>query len=81
MLLRDTTEKDVLDRMGQHERSPFKSLAPVAQTLDSTIHWTKHYPLDNLVLLVFILWIAIYPVDSAIHRLNNWGLVFMFLLR
>ena len=28
-----------------------------------------------LVLLVFIRWIVIYPVDSAIHRLNNWGLV------
>ena len=23
-----------------------------------------------------IQWIAIYPVDSAIHRLNNWGLNF-----
>ena len=22
---------------------------------------------------MFIRWIVIYPVDSAIHRLNNWG--------
>ena len=34
-----------------------------------TIHW-----ITQLVLLVFIRWIVIYPVDSAIHRLNNWGL-------
>ena len=25
---------------------------------------------------MFIRWIVIYPVDSAIHRLNNWGQVF-----
>jgi len=28
-----------------------------------------------LVSLLLIQWIAIYPVDSAIHRLNNWGLM------
>ena len=33
-----------------------------------TIHWIL-----QLVLLLLIQWIAIYPVDSAIHRLNNWG--------
>ena len=22
---------------------------------------------------MFIRWIVIYPLDSAIHRLNNWG--------
>ena len=42
--------------------------APVVQTLDSAIHW-----ITQLVLLVFIRWIVIYPVDSAIHRLKNWG--------
>ena len=47
------------------------NLAPVVQTLDSAIHW-----ITQLVLLVFIRWIVIYPVDSAIHRLNNWGLMF-----
>ena len=41
---------------------------PVVQTLDSAIHW-----ITQLVLPVFIRWIVIYPVDSAIHRLNNWG--------
>jgi len=47
-----------------------KVLAPVVQTLDSAIHW-----ITQLVLLLFICWIVIYPVDSAIHRLNTWGLV------
>ena len=34
------------------------------------IHW-----ITQLVLLVFIHWIVIYPVDSIIHLLNNRGLV------
>ena len=42
--------------------------APVVQTL--AIHW-----ITQLVLLVFIRWIVIYQVDSALHRLNNWGQV------
>jgi len=29
---------------------------------------------------VFIRWIVIYPVDSAIHRLNNWGQVVVLAL-
>ena len=45
-------------------------LAPVVQRLDSAIHW-----ITQLVLLVFIRLIVIYPVDSAIDRLNNWGLM------
>jgi len=35
-----------------------------------TIHW-----ITQLVLRVFIRRIVIYPVDSAIHRLNNRGQV------
>ena len=35
-----------------------------------TIHWIL-----QLVSLLLIQWIVIYPVNSAIHRLNNWGLV------
>ena len=42
--------------------------APNVQTMDSVIQWITH-----LVLLVFILWILIYPVDNAIHPSNNWG--------
>ena len=38
---------------------PVEVLAPVVQTMDSTIQR-----------------IVIYPVDSAIHRLNNRGLTF-----
>ena len=29
----------------------------------------------QLVFLILIHWIVIYPVDSSIQRLNNWGLV------
>ena len=35
---------------------------PVVRGMDSAIHW-----ITQLVLLVFILWIVIYPVDSVIH--------------
>ena len=34
-----------------------------------SIHW-----ITQLVSLILIYWIVIYPVDSAIQRLNNWGL-------
>ena len=44
----------------------FGNLAPVVQTLDSAIHWINHYPLDNSIGFA-----SVYPVDSAIHRLNN----------
>ena len=50
-------------------------LAPVVQKVDSAIHW-----IIQLVSLILIHWIAIYPVDSAIHLLNNWGLVALYLL-
>ena len=48
---------------------------PVFQTLDSAIHRIKIYPVDTaqLVSLILIRWIVIYPVDNAIQRLNNWG--------
>ena len=44
-------------------------LVPVVQKVDSTIHW-----IAQLVSLTLIHWIVIYPVDSAIQLLNNWGL-------
>ena len=34
-------------------------LAPVVQTLDSTIHWINHYPLDNSIGFA-----SVYPPDS-----------------
>ena len=46
----------------------FPGVGAVDQTMDSAI-W-----INQLVLLVFIHWIVIYPVDSANHRLSNWGL-------
>ena len=37
----------------------FEHLAPVVQTLDSAIHWIKHYPLDNSIGFA-----SVYPPDS-----------------
>ena len=51
-------------------------LAPVVQTLDSAIHRINHYPADKYYGNQYaIRWIVIYPVDSAIRRLNNRGLI------
>ena len=44
-------------------------LALVVQTLDSAIHGINHYPADSVIDFRII-----YPLDSAIQRLNNWGL-------
>ena len=46
------------------------SLAPVVQTLDSAIQ-----RITQLVPVIRIRWIVIYPVDSAIQLLNDLGLV------
>ena len=46
-----------------------KDQAPVVQTMDSAIH-----RISNSETNCNIQWIVIYPVDSVIHRLNNWGL-------
>ena len=44
-------------------------LARVVQTVDSA-------RLTQLVSQLLIHWIVIYPGDSTIQRLNNWGLLF-----
>ena len=41
--------------------------------MDSAIQWINHYPLN-----ISIGFASVYPVDSAIHRLKNWGLIFNF---
>ena len=46
----------------------FEHLAPVVQTLDSAIQRISITQVNYA-----IRWIAIYPVDSAIQRLNNPG--------
>ena len=53
-----------------------EDLAPVVQTLDSAINRINHYPADSVIDFrnTYIHWIVIYPVDSAIQRLNNRGL-------
>ena len=57
--------------------------APAVQTLDSAIHPLNHYPADSVILISVILihWIVIYPVDSAIQRLNNRGQIKHYPLR
>ena len=51
-------------------------LARVVRKVDNTIHQINHFPVDRLVCFVTLIhWIEIYPVDSVIQPLNNWGLV------
>ena len=54
-----------------------KARPPVVPILDSAIHRINHYPVDSLIDFrnTYPHWIAIYPVDSTIQRLNNRGLV------
>ena len=47
--------------------------APVVRKVDNAIHW-----IAQLDVVILILWIAIYPVDSAIQLSNNRGLVVSF---
>ena len=45
--------------------------------LDSAVHRINHYPEDSVIdFLILILWIVIYPVGTAIQRLNNRGLLY-----
>ena len=44
-------------------------LVSVVRKVESAIHW-----MAQLVSLILIRWIVIYPVNSAIQRLNNRGL-------
>ena len=44
-------------------------LAPVVQKVDNTIHW-----IAQLVSFILLRRIVIYPVNSTIQLLNNWGL-------
>ena len=44
--------------------------------MDSAVHRINHYPADNTSKTNWVIqWIVIYPVDSAIQRLNNWSQV------
>ena len=45
------------------------NLGPTVQTLDSAIHQINHYLMDKYYKNQLH-----FPVDSAIHLLNNWGL-------
>ena len=52
------------------QSSDFRS--PEVGISDNTICQIHLYPLDNAILII---WIVIYPVDSASQRLNNEGLI------
>ena len=52
----------------------FIDLALVVQKLDSAIYRINLYPLDNAISFRNIYPLGgDFPVDSDIHRLNNWG--------
>ena len=46
----------------------------VVQKVDNAIHGINCYLADSkdCFMLTLIQWIAIYPVDSVVHPLNNW---------
>ena len=48
---------------------PNLALGLVVQKMHNAIHWIM-----QLISLILIRWIVIYPVDSAVQRLNNQGL-------
>ena len=52
---------------------------PVVQKVDNTIHRINLYPLNSptlvFLILVLILWIVIYPMNSTIQPLNRMGLL------
>ena len=54
--------------------SSYNNQASIVQRLDRAIHRINHYPVDSAISsLILIRWIVIYPVNSAIQRLSNWG--------
>ena len=55
--------------------------APVVEKVDNAIQRINHYPPDSAISfpwLILIFWIVIYPVDSGIHLLNNWGQIYNY---
>ena len=63
-------DRDVQRNLHKHPAT--KNLAQVVQMLDSaTIQWLSIRETDCTMN-----WTGIYPVDSAIHLLNNWDLDF-----
>ena len=64
--------------LGTRQREDDYRQAPVVQKEDSAIHQVNLYPLDSAFSFpLFIYWMEIYPIDSAIQLLNNWGLYFV----
>ena len=64
----------VVGEAATQDTTHLMNLAPVVQTLGSAIHQINLYPADSVIdFRNTIRWIVIYPVDSAIQRLNNRG--------
>ena len=67
---------DVLLRYGHVDVVDEILLAPVVQTLNSAIHRINHHQIELIGIRrtnCAIHRIEIYPVDSIIHLLNNFG--------
>ena len=55
-----------------------KDQTSVVQRLDSAVWINLCRWIVQLVSPILIRWIVIYPVDSTIRRLNNWGLTVLY---
>ena len=70
-------EKPVFSKLCFGVRLTEQLLARVVQKVDNAVHRINHYPVDSVVCVVKVYpLIMIYPVDSVIQPLNNWGQVF-----
>ena len=74
----DTKNGCVADKASVKMGMDFIGQVPAVQTLNSAIHRINHYPAHDpadkyLGTNYAINWIEIYPSDSTIHLLNNWG--------
>ena len=48
----------------------------VVRTMDNAIHRKNYYPVDKYYWINYVIrWRVLYPMDSAIQLLNNWGLI------
>ena len=61
-------------------QNSFYHQAPVVQKVDNAIQQIKISIqwIAQLISLILIGWIVIYPMDSTIHLLNNWSLSYEF---
>jgi len=52
-------------------------LGGVVQKVDESIHWINLYPVGSVISFFYTYQLdSYYPMDGAIQRLKNWGLVY-----